>query len=62
MFCICTGGFSWGQTLIPERRIGCTQVDTLTGITLTAPTFIDAGGVPSVKISSLIGFTLSLSI
>lgn len=61
MFPVSAGGFSWEQTLIQELRIGCTQVDTLTGITLTVPTFIDAGGA-SVKISSPIGFTLFLSI
>lgn len=44
MFSVFTGGFSREQTLIQERRIGCTQVDTLTGTTLTVPTFIDTGG------------------
>ena len=43
MFSLSTGGFNREQTLIQEWRIGCTQVDTLTGITLTVPTFIDTG-------------------
>ncbi|KAF3861071.1 hypothetical protein F7725_001326 [Dissostichus mawsoni] len=32
---------SWERTLTRERRIGSTQVDTLTETTLTLPTFID---------------------
>lgn len=44
MFSVSSGGFIWEQTLTREPRIGCTQVDTLTGITLTVPTFIDKGG------------------
>ena len=44
MFHVSPGGFSWEQTLTQERRTGCTQVDTLTGIILTVPTFIDTGG------------------
>lgn len=42
--CVSPGGFSREQTLIQELRTGCTQVDTLTGITLTVPTSIDTGG------------------
>lgn len=56
MFYVSADGSSWEQTLTQELRIGCTQVDTLTGVTLTVPAFIDGG----VKIS-LIGFTLFLS-
>lgn len=44
MFYVSSDGFSWEQTLTQEQKIGCTQVDTLTGITLTVPTFIDTGG------------------
>lgn len=60
MFPVPAGGSSWERTLTREPRIGCTQVDTLTGITLTVPTFIDTGGA-SVMIS-LIGFNLFVSI
>ncbi len=44
MFPVSPGGFSLEQTLIQELKTGCTQVDTLTGISLTVPTFIDTGG------------------
>lgn len=40
----CLGGSSWGPILTQELTTGCTQEGTLTGITLTAPTFIDTGG------------------
>lgn len=59
MFCVSPGGSSQELTPTQELKTGCTQVDTLTGITQTVPTFIDTGGA-RLELFPLIGFTLFL--
>lgn len=51
---LCPGGFSWGRILTQEPRTGCTEEGTLTGITLTAPTFIDTGGAIVTRSSGIL--------